>query len=137
MATRVTKFAKGVNRGTAVCSDCGKRTWKSRSHDMGGDFVLCDSCFDDAGMENEHSDTGGNHNGRGPIPAECPACREAAKVGPIVPTISPDTRFDVYVWMQSQDDFVIEQRGLTANQADILIMDLQQRKWQTDVRVAK
>lgn len=69
MTDKVTKFAKGTNRGTKVCEFCGKRTWESRIDWSTG---LCEQCYEDAGYENAHSD--GHHDNEPDM--NCPVCRE-------------------------------------------------------------
>jgi len=55
---------------------------------------------------------------------------------PIVPAHGPDARFDVYITAPGRD-WVCEQRGLTADQADILIRDLMSRNWTAEARLSK
>jgi hypothetical protein len=44
-------------------------------------------------------------------------------------------RYDVYVWLPSQNSYVVERRDLTNAQAEALVRDLSERKWQTDIRL--
>lgn len=67
---RTGKFNKGPNAGTRHCYCCGKRVQAGR-FDEGTE--LCDVCLDSAGAENEHSDTNGDHYGRG-HDETCPTC---------------------------------------------------------------
>jgi len=56
------------NQTNVICHCCGKRTT-----DMSGEGTeLCGVCFDSAGMENQHSDTNGEHYGE--KPTDCPYC---------------------------------------------------------------
>jgi len=55
---------------------------------------------------------------------------------PIVPEPGPDARFDVYITAPGRD-WVCEQRGLAADQADILIRDLMSRNWTAEARLSK
>lgn len=60
------RFQRGS--GIYVCRICGKRT-----RETGGDesnVELCFSCFEEAGLENEHSDYGHDE----PVDG-CPTCR--------------------------------------------------------------
>lgn len=66
--TKVTRFQRGRNPGTKVCLVCGKRTWVSK----GEGTDLCQDCYDEAGMENAHSD---GHHINDPKP-DCPWCQE-------------------------------------------------------------
>jgi hypothetical protein len=71
---KITKFTNGSNRGTRRCSNCQKNTWQSKIHEMGGGYNLCDDCYEEAGLENEHVD--GHHDPveNGPN-SECPMCQ--------------------------------------------------------------
>lgn len=66
-ASAVVAAAKAMH---LACYSCGAVF-------LAGDFdastKLCSSCYDAAGLENEHSDTGGDHDGLGPV-AGCPLC---------------------------------------------------------------
>lgn len=74
--TQPKRFTKGTNRGTKVCIECKRTTWDSYIDRSSG---LCMqnpngvSCYDVAGLENEHQD--GYHdvreNGRN---RDCPMC---------------------------------------------------------------
>jgi len=64
-------FNKGHNRGTTRCRGCGKLTWKEYEATQSG---LCTTCFNDAGMENEHND---GHHDESPDPA-CRFCQGTA-----------------------------------------------------------
>jgi hypothetical protein len=70
------RFAKGT--GCYKCECCGKLT-RSTGRGDNERLLLCAKCYDDGGMENEHSDTGGMH-GHDMITYvdECPTCRAQA-----------------------------------------------------------
>ena len=57
------------------CAACGKLTTGPQG--VPGAEV-CGPCYDVAGIENEHSDTGGKHYGNAPDP-DCPLCRKATQ----------------------------------------------------------
>ena len=61
-----------TNRPDVKCAGCGKLTTRNA-----GNGNLCRPCNDQAGLENEHNDSGGTHYGES-RPA-CPKC--AAKGG--------------------------------------------------------
>jgi hypothetical protein len=65
------RFTKGTNPGTRTCYCCGKRTWAANMDTSGTD--LCKWCYEEAGLENEHSDDGPDHHGKGPQ-QDCPLC---------------------------------------------------------------
>lgn len=52
------------------CACCTKRI---NSEQEGFFNKLCELCYESAGVENEHTDTEGLHNGRG-ITEDCPTC---------------------------------------------------------------
>jgi hypothetical protein len=56
------------------CIVCGAR--RAAAADGDTSTELCATCFDEAGLENEHADTDGEHHGRAPV-AGCPICRDA------------------------------------------------------------
>jgi hypothetical protein len=56
------------NQPDVICLCCGKRT--TRNSGEGTD--LCGTCYDSAGYENQHSDTGGDHYGMDS--SDCPTC---------------------------------------------------------------
>lgn len=67
---------------TYICNGCGKRTRETGQSESG--VGLCAKCFEEAGLENEHSDYGGHVTGRNPDGSyivgkeynpECPVCR--------------------------------------------------------------
>jgi hypothetical protein len=62
----------GHNRLTN-CRVCGKRTHSSIDGNVG--IALCRACYEDAGMENEHSD---GHHDDAPHP-DCTDCQYAAQ----------------------------------------------------------
>lgn len=68
------RFARGGSVYT--CDSCGKRTRDTGRGETEGS--TCAACYEEAGWENEHSDTRGDHNGEGPSPEECPTCRKEA-----------------------------------------------------------
>lgn len=82
MAKTPTKFERGTNRGNKRCISCGKNTWESRI-DMSselctvatGDQIV--SCYDAAGLENEHVDGVHSVDQNGPE-ATCPMCTAEA-----------------------------------------------------------
>lgn len=53
---------------TYICDNCGKRTRETGDSESG--VGLCKKCFEEAGLENEHSDYG--HKEFNP---KCPTCR--------------------------------------------------------------
>jgi hypothetical protein len=57
------------NQPSIICHCCGKRT----TENAGEGTELCRVCFESAGMENQHSDSNGEHYGNGPQ-ADCPYC---------------------------------------------------------------
>jgi len=63
-----TRFNKGKNAGTIKCRGCGKGTWKEYEYTQCG---LCNTCFDEAELENEHLDQGHEE----PV-AGCPLCED-------------------------------------------------------------
>lgn len=67
----VSKFQKtGFGKGsTYICSVCGKRTRETGFCESG--VGLCAKCYEEGGLENEHSDYG--HPKYNP---SCPTCRE-------------------------------------------------------------
>lgn len=71
--TKVVRFTRTRNNGTDVCASCNVRTWKDRIDASTG---LCEACYEEAGLENEHSD---GHHEVNPNP-ECPDCKEVAMV---------------------------------------------------------
>lgn len=61
----------GVESGVYTCKCCGKRTRETGECESG--VGLCVTCYNEAGLENEHQD--GYHD----VPnANCPMCRGAA-----------------------------------------------------------
>lgn len=66
------KFSKGYNAGTAVCYCCGKRTQAGIMLGETSSTGLCRECYDEAGYENQHSDSGGDHHGLDN--SDCPLC---------------------------------------------------------------
>jgi hypothetical protein len=57
------------HKGVYTCSNCGKRTRETGQSESG--VGLCAHCFEEAGLENEHSDYG--HPVYNP---KCPVCRD-------------------------------------------------------------
>jgi len=81
MAGDARRFQKGT--GVYTCAACGKST-RSTGRCDNENVGLCAKCYDEGGLENEHSDSGGNHEldlegKRGPHP-DCPTCKEEVKV---------------------------------------------------------
>ena len=54
---------------------------------------------------------------------------------PMTNAFGPDDRFDVYVYIPQIDKWACELKNATANQADVMVANLTERKWQTDVRL--
>lgn len=70
---QVNKQVRGFearNRGTAVCQECGKRTWENRVTSG-----MCEPCYEVAGLEVSHED-GYHDNAR---EDDCPLCKEESK----------------------------------------------------------
>lgn len=57
-------FKKQMFGGSCVytCRSCGKRTRETGGDESG--VELCLACYEDASMENDHNDTGGDHDGK-------------------------------------------------------------------------
>lgn len=75
--------------GVYTCKSCNKRTRETGEGES--DLGLCKKCYVEAGFENEHSDTGGDHNGEGSMPQWCPTCREEAEDMAFKPCVTPAT----------------------------------------------
>lgn len=74
MPTKMTRFERGNNAGTAVCRCCNKRTWKGRAERQ---CDMCETCYNSAGVANEHSDDGVGYDGiehSYSDKSECPTC---------------------------------------------------------------
>jgi rubrerythrin len=69
----VAKFQRQLGGTSTVytCGSCGKRTRQVEDEPHG----VCLKCYTEGGFENEHSDSGGDHFGKGSQPDVCPACR--------------------------------------------------------------
>lgn len=66
--TKTNRFKAGS--GCYVCECCGKRTRETGSCES--NVGLCLTCYDEAGLENEHED--GHHDAE--PHADCPYCKE-------------------------------------------------------------
>jgi len=69
---------------TYICSNCGKRTRETGQSESG--VGLCAKCFEEAGLENEHSDNGGHVVGpnwevKDVYNPKCPTCRAMKEEG--------------------------------------------------------
>lgn len=70
------KFSKSNPFGatsTYICDNCGKRTRETGQSESG--VGLCAKCYEEAGLENEHSDYGHPE-----YIEQCPTCREEKKM---------------------------------------------------------
>lgn len=74
---RNSQFRKGT--GCYNCDVCGKLTRNTGEQSLGS--KTCPKCWEEAGLENEHSDTNGDHYGEGFV-AGCPCCRAEAEAAP-------------------------------------------------------
>jgi hypothetical protein len=79
---KVSKFQGGLKGAVYTCEGCGKKT--RETGDGESSVNLCAKCYEEAGLENEHSDNNGQHlikwdpkgkhiYGKHP---NCPSCRE-------------------------------------------------------------
>lgn len=74
--TERNRFQKGS--GCYNCAVCGKRT-RSTGNGDNENLMQCEKCYEEGGLINEHSDSGGQHHGyegKGGRCPECPSCRE-------------------------------------------------------------
>ena len=68
----INKYEKGS--GCYTCLDCGKKTRETGEGESG--CKLCRDCYESAGLENEHNDTGGHdRSGQNLKLNNCPLCK--------------------------------------------------------------
>jgi hypothetical protein len=85
---KVSKFQGGMKGAVYTCQNCGKKT--RETGDGESSVGMCAKCYEEGGLENEHSDNDGEHllgidgtgkriYGKHP---RCPACKyEAENIG--------------------------------------------------------
>jgi hypothetical protein len=94
-----------------TCRVCGKRT-----RDTGGgedSCQLCWTCFEEGGLENEHSDSGHPQ----PV-AGCPTCRALAEAKPVTEQAAPTPVFDQALVAQLDRALAEQEREQQAEHAD-------------------
>jgi len=119
---KIVGFERGRNRGTRICSSCGKKTWQSKGQDQGGGFFLCETCFDEAGLENEHQDGYHAADANGANDA-CPMC-QSEKIEERIEEIKAQTKKDKADQAQ-MPEYLIEKKFISRQTRKLLFVDLE------------
>ena len=53
----------------------------------------------------------------------------------MLPAFSADTRYAVYAWIPSKNDWELQRENLTPNAADVVVLKLTELGWKVDARI--